>query len=158
MKNEAFVLGQGDIYLLLCAFCYSIQILLVDYFVQRTDPIKLSALQFLFCGIFSGIGMLATEVPSWSNILGSAIPLLYAGAISTGIGFTFQVIGQKHVPATIASLIMSLESVIAGLAGWVLLHEMLSRKELLGCGLVFVAIIITQLPLDKMKPRTKQIK
>ena len=158
MKNEAFVLGQGDIYLLLCALFFSIQILLVDYFVQRTDPIKLSALQFLCCGIFSGIGMFFTEVPSWSNILGSAIPLLYAGAVSTGIGFTFQVIGQKDVPATIASLIMSLESVIAGLAGWVLLHEVLSKKELFGCGLVFVAIIITQLPLDKLKPKIRHKK
>ena len=101
--------------------------------------------------------MFFTEVPSWSNILGSAIPLLYAGAVSTGIGFTFQVIGQKDVPATIASLIMSLESVIAGLAGWVLLHEILSKKELFGCGLVFVAIIITQLPLDKLKHKIKHI-
>lgn len=150
MKNEVFVLGIGDIYLLLCAFFYSIQILFVDYFVQKTDALKLSALEFLFCGIFSGIGMIVTEIPSWSNILGSAIPLLYAGAVSTGIGFTFQVIGQKHVPATIASLIMSLESVIAALAGWVLLHEILSTKEMFGCGLVFVAIIITQLPLEKM--------
>lgn len=158
MKNEVFFIGQGDIYLLLCAFCYSIQILLVDYFVQKTDPIKLSALEFLFCGIFSGIGMLFTEIPSWSNIIGSAIPLLYAGAVSTGIGFTLQVVGQKHVPASIASLIMSLESVIAALAGWVLLHEILSRKELFGCGLVFVAIIITQLPLEKIKYKIRRKK
>lgn len=151
MKNEAFVLGLGDIYLLLCAFFYSIQILLVDHFAQKTNPIKLSALEFLFCGIFSGLGMIVTEIPSWSNILGSAIPLLYAGVVSTGIGFTFQVIGQKHVPATIASLIMSLESVIAALAGWVLLHEILSTKEMLGCGLVFMAIIVTQLPTKNKK-------
>ena len=152
MKNEAFTLGIGDIYLLLCALFYSVQILLVDYFVQKTDALALSALEFLFCGIFSGIGMICTEVPSWSNILGSAIPLLYAGAISTGIGFTFQVIGQKNVPATIASLIMSLESVIAAIAGWVLLHEVLSTKELMGCGLVFVAIILTQLP-SRLSPK-----
>lgn len=158
MKNEIFVLGIGDIYLLLCAFFYSIQILLVDYFVQKTDAIKLSALQFFFCGVFSGIGMIFTEIPSWSNILGSAIPLLYAGAVSTGIGFTFQVIGQKHVPATIASLIMSLESVIAALAGWVLLHEILSMKEMFGCGLVFVAIIITQLPLEKIYKKIRHKK
>lgn len=149
MKNEVFTLGLGDIYMLLCAFFYSIQILFVDYFAQKTDAIKLSALEFLICGILSGIGMFFTEIPSWSNILGSAIPLLYTGAASTGIGFTFQVIGQKHVPATIASLIMSLESVIAALAGWILLHEILSTKEMLGCGMVFVAIIITQLPFDK---------
>jgi len=149
MKNEAFVLGIGDIYLLLCALFFSFQILLVDYFVQKVDGVALSALQFFVCGILSGIGMLFTEIPSFSDVAASAIPLLYAGAISCGIGYTLQIIGQKDVPASIASLIMSLESVIAALAGWVLLHEVLSQKEFIGCGLVFVAVILTQLPNRK---------
>lgn len=154
MKNEVFVLELGDIYLLLCACSYAVQILLVDYFVQKTDGLLLSALQFFFCGIFSGIGMFFTEVPTLTNIMGSAIPLLYAGACSTGIGFTLQVMGQKDVPAPIASLIMSLESVVAALAGWVLLHEVLSQKELFGCSLVFAAILLTQLPIFKRRSST----
>lgn len=149
MKDEAFVLGTGDIYLLLCALFFSFQILSVDYFAQRVDAIALSATQFLFCGIFSGIGMILTDIPSISDIWASAIPLLYAGAFSSGIAYTLQVVGQKDVPATIASLIMSLESVTATLAGWLILHEVLSMKELIGCGLVFAAVILAQLPSHK---------
>ena len=77
--------------------------------------------------------------------------MLYAGAISSGVGYTLQIVGQKMLPATVASLIMSLESVIAALAGWVILHEVLSEKELLGCVLVFAAVILTQLPLGNLK-------
>lgn len=149
MKNEVFVLETGDIYLILCAFFFTLQIMAVDYYVQKTDGVALSIMQFFVTAVISGIGMLLTEVPSWSDITASAIPLLYAGAISCGVGYTLQIIAQKHVPATIASLIMSLESVIAALAGWVILHEILSAKELIGCGLVFAAVILTQLPLGK---------
>ena len=149
MKDEVFSLGIGDIYLLLCALCYSIQIMLVDHFVQKTDPISLSALQFFFCGIFSGIVMLQNGIPNKENLVASLIPLLYTGVVSTGIGFTFQVLGQKDVPAPLASLVMSLESVIATLAGWLILREVLSTKEMIGCALVFIAILLTQLPGKK---------
>lgn len=149
MKNEVFVLEIGDIYLILCAFFFTLQIMAVDYYVQKTDGVALSIMQFFVTAVISGICMLFTEVPSWSDISAAAIPLLYAGAISCGVGYTLQIIAQKYVPATIASIIMSLESVIAALAGWVLLHEILSPKELLGCTLVFAAVILTQLPLGK---------
>lgn len=147
MKNEAFSLEIGDIYLILCALFFTIQIMCVEHFVQKVDGIALSILQFSVTAILSGVGMLATDIPTWSDIAAAAIPLLYAGGISCGVGYTLQIIGQKDVPATIASLIMSLESVIAALAGWVILHEVLSSKELLGCGLVFVAVILTQIPI-----------
>ena len=147
MKDESFSLGIGDIYLLLCAFFFTIQILCVEQFVKKVDGVALSILQFLVTSIISGIGMILTEIPSRTDVINAAIPLLYAGGISCGVGYTLQIIGQKHLPATVASLIMSLESVIAALAGWVILHEVLSEKELLGCGLVFVAVILTQVPI-----------
>lgn len=151
MKNEVFVLGIGDIYLILCALFFTIQILCVDHYVQKVDGVALSIMQFFVTAILSGICMLFTGLPSWSDITGAAIPLLYAGAISSGVGYTLQIVGQKMLPATVASLIMSLESVIAALAGWVILHEVLSEKELLGCVLVFTAVILTQLPLENLK-------
>ena len=149
MKDEAFVLTTGDIYLLLCAFFFTLQITAVDYFAPKVNCIALSMMQFLVAAIFSGIGMLFTGLPTINNILDALFPLLYAGVLSSGIAYTFQIIGQKHLAPTVASLIMSLESVFATLAGWIVLHEILSTKELIGCGLVFAAVILTQLPTKK---------
>lgn len=153
MKDEAFVLTTGDIYLLLCAFFFTIQITAVDYYAPKVNCIALSMMQFLTTAILSGIGMLFTGLPTMENIIGAIFPLLYAGVLSSGIAYTFQIIGQKHLAPTVASLIMSLESVFATLAGWIVLHEVLSTKELLGCGLVFAAVILTQLPT--FTPQTK---
>ena len=152
MKNEAFVLATGDIYLLLCAFFFTIQITAVDYFAPKVNCVALSMMQFLVTAVLSGIGMIFTEIPTWENIWNAILPLLYAGVMSSGIAYTFQIIGQKHLSATIATLIMSLESVFAALAGWIILKEVLSTKELIGCGLVFVAVILSQLPSPKTKP------
>lgn len=153
MKNEAFVLATGDIYLLLCAFFFTIQITAVDYFAPKVNCIALSMMQFFVTAILSGIGMIFTALPTWENILGAMVPLLYAGVLSSGVAYTFQIIGQKHLAPTIASLIMSLESVFATLAGWVVLKEILSTKEFIGCGLVFAAVILTQLPIQSKKER-----
>ncbi len=155
MKNEVFVLEPADIYLLLSAFFFAVQILCVDHFVHKTDAIALSIMQFFVTAVFSGVGMLFTEIPTWTDITNAAVPLLYAGAISSGVGFTLQIIGQKMLPSTVASLIMSLESVMAALAGWLLLQEVLSEKEIVGCALVFAAIILTQLPLKNIVPLLK---
>ena len=151
MKNESFVLEIGDIYLILCAFFFTLQIMAVDYFAQKVDGVALSAMQFAVTAVLSGIGMVFTDIPSLSDTTASAVPLLYAGAVSCGVGYTLQIIGQKFVPATVASLILSLESVIAALAGWIILHEVLSERELIGCILVFVAVILTQIPLNRKK-------
>ena len=153
MKDEAFVLTTGDIYLLLCAFFFTIQITAVDYYAPKVNCIALSMMQFLTTAILSGIGMLFTELPTMENIIGALFPLLYAGVLSSGIAYTFQIIGQKHLAPTVASLIMSLESVFATLAGWIVLHEILSTKELIGCGLVFAAVVLTQLPSFKLKKK-----
>lgn len=151
MKDEAFVLTTGDIYLLLCAFFFTIQITAVDYYAPKVNCIALSMMQFLTTAILSGIGMLFSGLPTMENIIGAIFPLLYAGVLSSGIAYTFQIIGQKHLAPTVASLIMSLESVFATLAGWIVLHEILSTKELIGCGLVFSAVILTQLPTPSKK-------
>ena len=153
MKDEAFVLTTGDIYLLLCAFFFTIQITAVDYYAPKVNCIALSMMQFLVTAILSGIGMLFAGLPTMDNIIGAIIPLLYAGILSSGIAYTFQIIGQKHLTPTVASLIMSLESVFATLAGWIVLHEVLSTKELIGCGLVFAAVVLTQLPTFKLKKK-----
>ena len=151
MKDEAFVLTTGDIYLLLCAFFFTIQITAVDYYAPKVNCIALSMMQFLVTAILSGIGMLFCELPTIENIFGAMIPLLYAGVLSSGVAYTFQIIGQKHLAPTVASLLMSLESVFATLAGWVVLKEYLSTKELIGCGLVFAAVILTQIPVATKK-------
>ncbi len=151
MKDEVFVLTTGDIYLLLCAFFFTIQITAVDYYAPKVNCIALSMMQFLVTAILSGIGMIFTELPSLENIFGAMIPLLYAGVLSSGVAYTFQIIGQKHLAPAVASLLMSLESVFATLAGWVILKEVLSTKELIGCGLVFGAVILTQIPTPSKK-------
>lgn len=147
MKDESFVLTTGDVYLLLCAFFFTLQITAVDYFAPKVNCIALSMMQFLATAILSGLGMLFTELPTLENIFDAMIPLLYAGVLSSGVAYTFQIIGQKHLAPTVASLLMSLESVFATLAGWVVLKEYLSTKELIGCGLVFAAVILTQIPV-----------
>ena len=154
MKNEAFVLGTGDIYLLLCAFFFTIQITAIDYFAPKVNAVALSIMQFLVTAVLSGIGMLFHALPNWDDIFNAAIPLLYAGVLSSGIAYTFQIIGQKHLSATVASLLMSLESVFATLAGWFVLKEVLSTQELIGCGLVFAAVILTQIPIHTKKEQT----
>ena len=106
----------------------------------------MSCIQFLVCGILSGIPALLFESPDLSGILAAKIPLLYAGVLSCGVAYTLQVVGQKNVNPTVASLILSLESCISVLAGWVLLNQKLSIKELLGCVIMFAAIILAQLP------------
>ena len=151
MKDESFVLSSGDIYLLLSAFFFTIQITAVGHFAPKVNGIALSMMQFLVTAVLSGVGMFLTKIPTWDNIMEAAIPLLYAGAISCGIAYTLQIIGQKYLSSTVASLIMSLESVFAALAGWLILKEVLSTKELIGCGLVFAAVLLTQLPAPKAK-------
>lgn len=151
MKDEVFVLSTGDIYLLLCAFFFTIQITAVDHFAPKVNCVALSMMQFFVTAILSGIGMIFTKIPTWADITAAAIPLLYAGVLSCGIAYTLQIVGQKYLSATVATLIMSLESVFAALAGWLILNELLSTKELIGCGLVFAAVILTQIPAPPKK-------
>lgn len=151
MKDGSFTIEWADIMLLLCALAFSFHILVVDYFSPKVDGVKMSCIQFFVCGVLSAVGMLFTETPDISNIQAAWLPLLYAGLLSCGVGYTLQIVGQKGINSVIASLIMSLESVISALAGWVILGQVLSPKEILGCVLMFVAIIITQIPIGNKK-------
>lgn len=151
MKDGSFIIERADIMLLLCALAFSFHILVVDYFSPKVDGVKMSCIQFFVCGVLSAVGMLFTETPDISNIQAAWLPLLYAGLLSCGVGYTLQIVGQKGINPVIASLIMSLESVISALAGWVILGQVLSPKEILGCILMFVAIIITQIPIGNKK-------
>ena len=144
--TDGFSIGLGDILVLVCAFLFSLHILVIDYFSPKADGVKLSCIQFLVCGILSMIPALILEHPQISSILTAWLPILYAGVMSCGVAYTLQVVGQKNVNPTVASLILSLESCISVLAGWVLLNQKLSIKELLGCVIMFAAIILAQLP------------
>lgn len=144
--TDGFSIGKGDLLVLVCAFLFSIHILVIDHFSPKVDGVKLSCIQFLTCGILSGIPALLFEHPEFSSILAAWQPILYAGVMSCGVAYTLQIIGQKNMNPTVASLILSLESCISVLAGWVLLGQQLSAKEIFGCVIMFAAIILAQLP------------
>ena len=143
----------GDLFLLLCAVCFAAHIMIVDRF-SSLDCIRLSCIQFLTCGVLSGVAMLLFEQPDLHAILAAWLPILYTGIFSSGVAYTLQMIGQKYAEPAVASIVMSLESVFSALAGWVLLHEVLSPRELLGCALVFAAVILAQVPEFLKKKQT----
>lgn len=148
--SGSLALQKGDFLVLLCAVVFSIHIMVIDYFSPKVDGVQMSCIQFFVAGILSAVGMLVMEgVPSPHALAVSWVPILYTGALSSGVGYTLQIIGQKGVNPTIASLVLSLESVISVLAGWVILHQSLSSREALGCVLMFCAIILAQLPEKK---------
>jgi drug/metabolite transporter (DMT)-like permease len=137
----------GDLCLLVCALFFAIQITLVDRMAGNLDGLRLNCVQSLVCAVLSGVMMVFTETPDMDNILDCWLPLGYAGMLSMAIAYSLQIIGQKYVEPTPASLIMSLESVFAVLFGWLLLNETLAPHELLGCALVFAAVILSQIPV-----------
>lgn len=136
----------GDICLMGCALAFAVQILCVDRIAMDLDGLRLNAIQALVVAVISLPFMLFTETVDFGNILACALPLVYAGVLSMGVAYTLQIVGQKHLEPTTASLIMSLESVIAAICGWLILKETMTGFELLGCCLVFAAVIISQLP------------
>ena len=138
----------GDILVFICAICFTFHIMSVDKFVAKVDGVRLSMVQFIICGIISGILSLIFELDnlSVSNIISAILPILYLGIMSSGVAYTLQIVGQKFAEPTIASISMSLESVFAALGGWLISGNTLSIRELIGCALVFIAIIVAQLP------------
>lgn len=152
--KEGFRLEMGDIYLVLSALMFSVHILVIDYFSPKVDGVKLSCIQFFVCGILSGIVMFLTEQPSLGTLLEARIPILYAGVLACGVAYTLQILGQKDFNPTIASLILSLESVFSALAGWLILQQTLTGREKAGCFLIFCAVILAQPPGKKKLPDT----
>lgn len=147
--SEKFALGKGDTLVFVCAVLFSIHILVIDYFSPRADGVELSCIQFFTAGVVASIGALIFEQPRLQNFISGIIPLAYAGIFSCGVAYTLQIIGQKDSDPTVASLILSMESVFSVLAGWVILDQALSGRELFGCALVFAAVILVQLPDKK---------
>ncbi len=148
--TDGFSIGMGDVLVLVCAVVFSFHILAIDYFAPKVDGVKMSCIQFWVCGILCAIPMFLTEDPQISQILAAWMPIAYAGVLSCGVAYTLQIVAQKNVEPTVASLLLSLESVFAVLAGGIILHESLSAKEAVGCVFVFAAIILAQLP-EKIK-------
>ena len=146
MTSESFSLSKGDFLVLICAGFFSLHILIIDYFSPKVDGVRMSCIQFFVCGVISTAIAFIFENPSFSAILSGWLPILYAGVLSCGVAYTLQIVGQKNMDPTVASLILSLESVFSVLAGWVILHQTLSVRELFGCVLMFLAIILAQLP------------
>lgn len=139
----------GDICLMGCALGFAVQITLVDRFAKDIDGFRLNCVQAITVTVLSIPFMLATEKVVAQDVLSCWLPLCYAGVMSMGVAYSLQIIGQKHLPPTEASLIMSLESVIAALCGWAFLKERMTILELTGCALVFIAVILSQLPIQK---------
>ena len=144
--NEALEIQTGDFLILISAFLFAGQILAIDHFVRFVDGVKMSCIQFLTGAVLGCVGMLLFESPQISLIVQAAVPVLYTGIMSTGVGYTLQIVGQKGMNPTMAALILSLESVFSALSGFVILHQVMSGRELLGCVLMFTAIILAQLP------------
>ena len=149
--NEGFSVTSGDVYVMLCAFCFSAHILVIDHFTQKVDGVALSCVQFFVATVLSAVGMLVSESPSWSALLQCAGPILYVGIFSSGVAYTLQILAQKDSNPTVVSLLLSLESVFATLAGALLLHDRMSGREYFGCVLVLAAVILAQLPVPGRK-------
>ncbi len=139
----------GDLLLLLCALLFAVQILTVSHFSPKTDGVRLSCMQFLTVGILNLPLMFIFEEPSLTAMVDNIWAVLYAGLLSSGVAYTLQIVAQKDTEPTTASLLMSLESVFAVLAGWVLLGDVLLPLEWAGCGLMFAAIVLAQLPAPR---------
>jgi drug/metabolite transporter (DMT)-like permease len=141
----------GDMLMLLCAVMFAIQILVVDHFAADVDAVRLNCIQAGVVSIASAIITLFTEDVSISALADCWLPLCYTGFLSMGAAYSLQIIGQKHVEPTTAALIMSSESVFAVLFGWLLLKEVMSFSEILGCVLMFAAVILSQVPVKTKK-------
>ena len=147
--SGSWTLETGDILLILCAFVFSLHILCIDHFSGTSDGVTVSCLQFLTAAVLSWAGALLTETVLWDTIRQAGPAILYAGVFSCGVAYTLQIIGQKGADPGPASLILSLESVVSVAAGFFLLGQDLTVRELLGCALMFLAIVLVQLPEKK---------
>ncbi|WP_303835990.1 DMT family transporter [Ruminococcus flavefaciens] len=153
--KEGFVLSKGDLFVLICAFFYSLHIIVIDHFNSNgADPVKMSCIQFFTAGTIMLICMFIFEEPSLKSVFDAKYTILYTGIMSCGVAYTLQIIGQKYTEPAAATLIMSLESVFAALAGWIILNEHMNLKEFAGCSLVFAAVVLSQLDIGSKKPIT----
>lgn len=156
--KDGFSVSMGDFLVLCSAFFFSLHIMVIDYFNQQdVDGVRMSCVQFLVAGSIVMIPALLFEDMRFSAIWAARYTILYTGVMSCGVGYTLQILGQRHTEPTTATLIMSLESVFAALSGWLLLHEHLSGREIIGCALVFIAVLLAQIPLPQRHPKAQKV-
>ncbi|HIU87935.1 MAG TPA: DMT family transporter [Candidatus Avilachnospira avistercoris] len=149
-KGEGFTdINKGDMLALLCALCYTFHILCIDHFTVKAEGVKMACIQFFCCAVLTLLLAFIFEEPSLPAIRSGLLPLLYAGICSSGVAYSLQIMGQRDVEPSVASMILSLESCFSVIAGFLLLGTALSLRELLGCAVMFIGIIITQLPERK---------
>lgn len=146
IKKGSFEINIGDVLTLICSLIFTFHILVIDHFSAKVDGVRLSCMQFLVGGSINLVLMFLLEDPQIDLILKCTAPILYSGLMSCGVAYTLQIVGQKYAEPTVASLVMSLESVFAAIAGWILLSEAMNGREIMGCFLMFAAIILVQLP------------
>ncbi len=154
--KEGFSLSRGDALVFIGSVLFTVHILVIDHFSPKADGVELSCIQFLTAGVISSVLAFVFEKPELSALAEGIIPLAYAGILSSGVAYTLQVIGQRDTDPAVASLLLSMESVFSVLAGWMLLGQALSARELMGCALVFGAVILVQLPTGKRRPDKKR--
>lgn len=147
--SGSFRLASGDALICICAVLFSGHILCIDHFVAKGNAVRIAAIQFTVTALVSWVIAFITETPGILEIKSAIIPILYCGLVSGGVGYTLQVVAQKFTEPTVASLLMSLEAVFAATSGALILHERMTGREILGCCLMFTAIIIVQLPGNK---------
>lgn len=140
-----FSLAPGDLLVLVCAVCFAVHILVIDHFTAYCDGVKLSCLQFLFAGIISTICVFIFEDVDFAAILSCALPLLYVGIFSCGVGYTLQILAQKDSNPTVVTILLSLESVFAVIAGAIILKQQMTVREYIGCAIMFAAVILAQI-------------
>lgn len=157
MNGEAGI-QKSDLIVLVCSVCYAVHIMVIDHFSPKADGVRMSCIQFLVCGLLTALPMIIFEIAplgigvwrSYFNSFEAWVSILYAGILSCGVAYTLQIVGQVGVEPTLASMLLSLESVFSVISGRILLHQYLGIKEIMGCVLIFAAIVLAQLP-DKKK-------
>lgn len=148
--TESFTIGLGDFVILIGAGFWASHILIINYFTSKVSALRLAFFQFAFVSIISLIISSIFETTTFETVAALALPILYNGFLSVAAAFTLQIIGQKNAPPTLASIILSMEAVFGAIGGWLILGEVLSSRELVGCVIMFVAIIVSQIP-NKLK-------
>ena len=149
----SFRLAAGDLLVLVCAVCFAVHILVIDHFGATCDGVKLSCVQFLFAGLWSAVCIPFFEHVDAAALLSCALPLLYVGVFSCGVGYTLQILAQKDSNPTVVTILLSLESVFAVIAGAIILHQHMTPREYLGCALMFLAVVLAQIPLPAKAAR-----
>ena len=142
--KESLTINRGDFYIFLCAIAFTFHIMVIDHFSPKVDGVKMSCIQFFVCGCICLVLTAFFEAPTVDGIMSATVPILYTGVMSSGVAYTLQIIGQKYTSPALATLVMSLESVFAALAGWVLLGQGMTSSEIFGSILMFCGILIAQ--------------